>query len=102
MTDILNFHVIRIQLKRSLFFTFFVAIIFGSDKDSGEKVEFNSANPFSFYHIITDLENQPPQKAYGILRMPVIDIDGPVPLIIRVNGRKNWADNHHENMTMNS
>ena len=30
MTDILNFHVIRIQLKRSLYFTFFVAIIFGS------------------------------------------------------------------------
>ena len=100
MTDILNFHVIRIQLKRSLFFTFFVAIIFGSDKDSGEKVEFNSANPFSFYHIITDLENQPPQKAYGILRMPVIDIDGPVPLIIGVNGSKNWADHHLEYMTM--
>ena len=30
-----------------------------------EKVEFISANPFSFYHIITDLENQtrsPEQK----------------------------------------
>ena len=100
MTDILNFHVIRIQLKRLLFFTFFVAIIFGSDKDSGEKVEFNSANPFSFYHIITDLENQPPQKAYGILRMPVNDIDGPFPLIIGVNGSKNWADHHLEYMTM--
>ena len=32
--------------------------------------------------------------------MPVIDVDEPVPLVLGVNGSKNWADHHLEYMAM--
>jgi hypothetical protein len=32
--------------------------------------------------------------------MPIIDVDEPVPLVLGVNGSKNWADHHLEYMAM--
>ena len=75
-------------------------IIFSNQKIEGEKVEFLSANPFSFFHIITNLENQESQNAYGILRFPKSRIKNKYPLILGVNGSKNWADHHLEYMEM--
>ena len=66
----------------------------------GEKIEFASANPFSFYHIITDLENQGSQDSYGILRLPDEPEQQNLPLVLGVNGSKNWADHHLEYLAM--
>jgi dienelactone hydrolase len=72
-----------------------------SGMEQGEKIDFISANPFSFYHIITELNAQDPQDTYGILRMPDMDVTStPLPLIIGVNGSKNWSDHHIEYMKM--
>ena len=48
-------------------------------------VDFKSANPFSFYHILIELEEQEEQDAYGILRMPEQHNPAiPVPLVMGV------------------
>ncbi len=51
-----------------------------------EKISFNSANPFSFKDIITDLEGQTPHEAD--------------PLIIGVAGSLDWAEQHFEYLEM--
>ena len=74
-----------------------IGIVLANSPDSFEKITFNSANPFSFYHIITDLNSQKPHESYGILRFPEsLEKDGTIPLIMGVNGSKNWADHHLE------
>ena len=88
------------QFLRLLYLSLYFTIINGTETGDGEIIEFKSANPFSFYHIITDLDDQPFQDAYGILRMPIDNADYPVPLILGVNGSKNWADHHLEYMKM--
>ena len=75
-------------------------ILAADDIDEGERIEFVSANPFSFYHIITDLDGQEQQDAYGILRFPDNHPGTPFPLILGVNGSKNWADHHLEYLEM--
>ncbi len=77
-----------------------IEIVFSNEKNKGEKLEFLSANPFSFFHIITDLENQKSQKAYGVLRFPDNYQDKKLPLVLGVNGSKNWASHHLEYMAM--
>ena len=68
--------------------------------EDGERITFTSANPFSYYHVITDLENQEPQQVYGILRFPEGSDPKNLPLIVGINGSKNWADHHYEYMDM--
>ena len=87
--------------KFILFLLFgFNNLIFCSDFNSGEKLEFISANPFSFFHIITDLKNQKTQNVNGILRFPSQTIEKTYPLVLGVNGSKNWADHHLEYLDM--
>ena len=75
-----------------------LAIVFA--QESGERIEFMSSNPFSLYQIITDLENQEPQQVYGILRFPEGSDPKNLPLVVGINGSKNWADHHYEYMDM--
>ena len=82
------------------FFLFILIVLPKGIIFSNEKVEFLTANPFSFFHIITDLENQESQNAYGILRFPESRIKNKYPLVLGVNGSKNWADHHLEYMEM--
>ena len=87
--------------KFILFLLFgFNNLIFCSYFNSGEKLEFISANPFSFFHIITDLKNQKTQNVHGILRFPSQTIEKSYPLVLGVNGSKNWADPHLEYLDM--
>ena len=68
-----------------------MSTLMASEMEQGEKIDFMSANPFSFYHIITELNEQDQQDTHGILRMPDMDVtSAPLPLIIGVNGSKNW------------
>jgi dienelactone hydrolase len=68
--------------------------------DDGERITFTSANPFSFYHIITDLENQDPQEVFGILRMPTGVEHKNIPLVIGVAGSLGWGEHNFEYMQM--
>jgi len=79
---------------------FLIEIGFSNEEKKGKKLEFLSANPFSFFHIITDLENQESQKSYGVLRFPDNYQDKKLPLVLGVNGSKNWASHHLEYMAM--
>ena len=81
-------------------FLFCLGSVTATELDDGERIEFKSANPFSFYHIITDLDHQPIQDTYGILRFPENTQQETFPLVIGVNGSKNWADHHLEYLAM--
>ncbi len=69
-------------------------------QQNGERIEFNSANPFSFYHVITDLENQESQKVFGILRFPENNERKNLPLVLGVAGSLAWSDHHLEYLKM--
>ena len=83
-----------------VWFLFCLCSVTAAELDNGERIEFESANPFSFYHIITDLDHQPIQDTYGILRFPENTQQETFPLVIGVNGSKNWADHHLEYLAM--
>ena len=71
-------------------------ILFGQ-----EKIYFESANPFSFKDIITDLHNQQHHNVYGILRMPDNFLKTEkYPLVIAVAGSNGWSDHHYEYLKM--
>ncbi len=78
----------------------FYLICFSTAQDNGERVQFNSANPFSFYHIITDLENQPSQEVFGILRFPKNAERKNLPIVLGVAGSLAWSDHHLEYLQM--
>ena len=85
-------------MKFSLIITFLITSSFAQQK--GESIEFISANPFSFYHVITDLENQEPQKVFGILRFPENSEWKNLPLVLGVAGSMAWSDHHLEYLQM--
>ena len=60
-----------------------------NDKNDFERIEFITSNPFSFFHIITDLEKQKSQNAYGLFGFSKVEIKNKYPLILGVNGGKN-------------
>ena len=68
-------------------------IIFGQ-----QKITFNSASPFGFKDIITNLESLEKIEVDGILKLP--KGEGPFPLIIGVAGSLDWGDHHLEYMDM--
>ena len=66
-----------------------------------QKIYFDSANPFSFKDIITNLDNQPPQKIFGVLKMPTrFNEKNKYPVIIAVAGSNGWSDHHYEYLAM--
>ncbi len=82
-----------------IIFTFLILFHF-SLGDDGEQINFTSANPFSFYHIITDLENQDPHEVHGILRFPEGVKRQNLPLVMGIAGSKGWADHQLEYLSM--
>ena len=67
-----------------------------------QTLSFKSANPFSFYDIITNLKNQEEQEVKGILTIPVNGTDSlkKYPLVIGVAGSLGWKDHHYEYLKM--
>ena len=66
----------------------------------GEKIEFESANPFSFEDIILYLDDQDVQKVYGILTFPEKNNKDKYPLIIGVAGSLGWKEHHYDFLQM--
>ena len=52
-----------------IIFLFLLGLLFAVDRNV-EEIHFISANPFSFYDVITDLDNQEPQDVFGVLTIP--------------------------------
>ena len=66
-----------------------------------DTIYFDSANPFSFKDIITDLDNQKCQNVYGVLRMPYnFQLDKKYPLIVAVAGSNGWSSHHYQYLQM--
>ena len=63
-----------------------------------ELISLSSANPFGFKDVITNLDNQEPQKVEAILKLP--NGDGPFPLVIGVAGSLDWGSHHLEYLEM--
>ena len=77
---------------------YIIFIIFSSILLSQEKIIFNSASPFSFKDIITNLENLDKTEVSGLLKLP--KGEGPFPLIIGVAGSLDWGEHHLEYLNM--
>ena len=77
---------------------YIIFIIFSSILLSQEKIIFNSAIPFSFKDIITNLENLDKTEVSGLLKLP--KGEGPFPLIIGVAGSLDWGEHHLEYLDM--
>ncbi len=77
---------------------YIIFIIFSSILLSQEKIIFNSASPFSFKDIITNLENLDKTEVTGLLKLP--KGEGPFPLIIGVAGSLDWGEHHLEYLDM--
>lgn len=67
-----------------------------------EKITFQSANPFSFHDIITDLKNQQKQEVYGNLVIPYdsLNTNKKYPLVMGVAGSLGWKNHHYEYLKM--
>ena len=87
-------------MQKYFFTVFLLCIVTGYGQDEGERIVFSSANPFSFYHVITDLVHQLPQEVYGVLRFPEgVELKN-LPLVVGVAGSMAWASHHYEYMEM--
>ena len=66
-----------------------------------ETIVFDSANPFSYEEVITDLDNQEKQTVTGILGFPAeFNKDKKYPLIVGVAGSLNWGPHHLKYLEM--
>ena len=67
-----------------------------------EKIDFISANPYTFNDIITNIDNQEKQKVYGKLVIPKDSTSNgkKYPLVIGVAGSLGWAEHHYQYLKM--
>ena len=75
---------------------YLIVIVFGSIVfPQPQEIFFESANPFSFKDIITNIENLETQVVSGILTIPDNASDN-IPLVIGVAGSSGWGEHHFE------
>ena len=83
-----------------LIFLYLVGLLFAVNHYV-EEVHFLSANPFSFYDVITNLENQESQDVFGVLTIPAHnDTTTIFPLVIGVAGSLGWGEHHYKYFKM--
>ena len=90
-------------MKKLLFIVFYFIISINLySQDTVEKISFQSANPFSFNDVITNLENQEKQEVYGNLFIAedTLNSQKKYPLIIGVAGSLGWGEHHYKYLKM--
>ena len=90
-------------MKKLLFIVFYFIISINLySQYTVEKISFQSANPFSFNDVITNLENQEKQEVYGNLVIPndTLNPQKKYPLIIGVAGSLGWGEHHYKYLKM--
>ena len=85
-----------------LLIAFYLLVFNAQAQFTIEKIYFESANPFSFNDIITDLDKQEKQEVFGELVIPMDSIDNEkkYPLIIGVAGSLGWGEHHYKYLEM--
>ncbi len=88
--------------KLYLLITFYLLVFNAQAQFTIEKIHFESANPYSFNDIITDLDKQEKQEVFGELVIPIDSIDNEkkYPLIIGVAGSLGWGEHHYKYLEM--
>jgi len=93
-----------IRVMKKLLFSIFYFIISINiySQNTVEKISFQSANPFSFNDVITNLKNQETQDVYGSLFIPYDSLNPSkkYPLIIGVAGSLGWGEHHYKYLKM--
>ncbi|HIG89793.1 MAG TPA: hypothetical protein EYQ45_02240 [Flavobacteriaceae bacterium] len=81
-----------------LLIAFYLLVFNAQAQFTIEKIHFESANPYSFNDIITDLDKQEKQEVFGELVIPMDSIDNEkkYPLIIGVAGSLGWGEHHYK------
>ena len=90
-------------MKKLLFIVFYFIISINLySQYTVEKFFFQSANPFSFNDVITNLENQEKQEVYGNLVIPddTLNPHKQYPLIVGVAGSLGWGEHHYKYLKM--
>jgi len=85
-----------------LLIAFYLLVFNAQAQFTIEKIHFESANPYSFNDIITDLDKQEKQEVFGELVIPMDSIDNKkkYPLIIGVAGSLGWGEHHYKYLKM--
>ncbi len=65
-----------------------------SSKAQEEIIRFESANPYTFNDVMTDLEDQETQEVFGVLRFPEVDSREKLPVVLGVAGSLGWREHH--------
>lgn len=89
-------------MKKILIILLILSVIKIYSQTNSEKINFESANPFSFNDVITNLKNQEPQKVFGTLITPFDSLNPSkkYPLIIGVAGSMGWRKHHLDYIKM--
>ena len=88
--------------KLYLLFAFCLIYTCVCSQNTVEKIHFESANPYSFNDVITDLDSQEKQSVFGELVIPndTIDDGRKYPLVIGVAGSLGWGEHHYKYLKM--
>ena len=86
-------------MKKVLHIFIFILNVTFPNEGKIEKISFNSANPFSFKDIISNIENLETQVVSGVLTIPD-NVKDNIPLVIGVAGSDGWAEHHFEYLKM--
>ena len=88
--------------KLYLLFAFCLIYTCICSQNTVEKIHFESANPYSFNDVITDLDSQEKQSIFGELVIPndTIDDGRKYPLVIGVAGSLGWGEHHYKYLKM--
>ena len=87
-------------MNKNIYIIIFLFLSLLIANNSELKVDFLSANPFSFKDIITDIENQEEPIVTGILIFREKNSKEKYSLIIGVAGSLGWRDHHYEFLEM--
>ena len=93
---------IRVMKKLLFSISYFIISINIYSQNTVEKISFQSANPFSFNDVITNLDNQEKQDVYGNLFIPYDSLNPSkkYPLVIGVAGSLGWGEHHYKYLKM--
>jgi hypothetical protein len=81
-------------LKMKHYLLALLGLISLSSKAQEEIIRFESANPYTFNDVMTDLEDQETQEVFGVLRLPEVASEEKLPVVLGVAGSLGWREHH--------
>ena len=89
-------------MHKPLKMKYYLVALFGlislGTKAQEEIIRFDSANPYTFKDVMTDLEDQETQEVFGVLRLPEVASDEKLPVVLGVAGSLGWQEHHLDNL----